>query len=72
MIELVELIAYWSGQLQTQPPMTGLDWHDVCHSTLAYLNAYRATTAMLQDLSKNASDLEEEGRPMAPAKIKEE
>ena len=58
MIELPELINYWSGKLLEHPPITTLDWHDVCHSTLAYLNAYRTTTLMLRDLAKDINDLE--------------
>lgn len=58
MIELVELIKYWNGRLQEHPPISPLDWHDVCQSTLTYLNAYRTTNAMLKDLAKDAIDLE--------------
>lgn len=62
MIPLPTLIAYYSGELQPHPPESPLDRRDVYLSTLAYLNAYRATTAMLQDLAKNATDLEREGK----------
>ncbi|GAI26084.1 unnamed protein product [marine sediment metagenome] len=62
MIELNELIAYFCGELQPHPPKTPLTKHDVAMSTLAYLNAYRVTTFMLQDLAGDAADLEEEAR----------
>lgn len=62
MIKLVELIAYYSGELQPHPPESPLDQRDVILSTLRYLNGYRYTYAMLQDLAKNATDLEAEGK----------
>ena len=63
MIELPELIAYWSGRCQEHPPITTLDWHDVCMATLTYLNGYRTTTAMLRSLANDTSDLVLEGEP---------
>jgi len=61
MIPLPKLINYWSERLQEHPPMSDLDWHDVCLSTLAYLNSHRVTTTMFKDLAKDAIDLETEG-----------
>lgn len=61
MIDLPQLIAFWNGKLQEHPPLTSLDWHDVCLSTLTYLNSYRVTSLMLKDLAKDVVDLEAEG-----------
>lgn len=62
MIELNELIAYFSGECQKYPPKSPFDRRHIALSTLAYLNGYRVTSAMLQDLAGNAADLEAEAR----------
>ena len=62
MEELTNLIAYFCGELQPHPPKTPLTKHDVALSTLAYLNAYRVTTLMLQSLAGDAAGLEAEAR----------
>lgn len=63
LIELTELIAYYSGVLQPHPTESFLDRKDVYHSTLVYLNAYRTTTTMLQNLAKGIIELGTEGVP---------
>jgi len=60
MIKLPTLIAYYSGRLSPRPPETDLDQRDIDLSTLAYLNGYRTTNVMLQDLAGQATDLEAE------------
>lgn len=62
MIELPTLVFYFCERLEPHPPISPLDWHDVCQSTLAYLNGYRVTTAMLKDLAGDAANLEAEAR----------
>lgn len=57
MLTLLELIIYFNGRLQEHPPISSLNWHEVCDSTLAYLNCYRQTEAMLKDLAKDVADI---------------
>jgi len=64
MIEINELIIYFCDRLQPHPPISSLAWHEVCQSTLGYLNAYRTTTTMLRNLANGATELEAEGKPV--------
>jgi hypothetical protein len=57
MIQLLELILYFNQQLEEHPPAPTFDWLDICSSTLAYLNAYRQTVIMLEDIARDAVDL---------------
>ena len=60
LIPILELILYWNGRLEAHPPMTSLDWEQVCKSTLIYLNAYQQASTMLVRLAKGTADLPEE------------
>ncbi|GAI94504.1 unnamed protein product [marine sediment metagenome] len=62
MIEINKLIIYFCERLEPHPPISPLDWHDVCLSTLSYLNTHRVTTLMLSSLAGNTADLETEKR----------
>lgn len=61
MIELEELISYWQSKTLDQPPITSLDWKDVCQSTTAYLSAFRQSKEMLTRLAGIYEGLEQEG-----------
>lgn len=65
MIEIVELIKVYNRRLNHLPDDPPHQEKEVLISTLTHLNAYRATTEMLQDLAKNAPDLkaEEDTKP---------
>lgn len=61
MIPIPGLIQYFNDRLEPHPPITSLEWGDVCLDTAIYLNAYRQLRTMIKDLAKDAIDLEAEG-----------
>ena len=50
MIPLLELILYFNGQLQNNPPEPRYNRFEIADSTLAYLNLYRQTQEALNNL----------------------
>ena len=58
MLEIDELITYFESRILEMPPITPLEWKEVCTDTAIYLRAYKQCHRALSNLALALPDIE--------------